>query len=123
METTQAVLRLLTHKETARAWLPASSEAIIVALSDDRVGDVLDRVVERGGVEVDTWVVMRKSKRSFHRMAVTPHDPDAVVETDDGPVSRNSEWGMLADYVELQGGRTLTVQTVPGFAFAEAAAV
>lgn len=122
LETTRGVMALLDRNEKAREWLPPSAQPVIVALKDDLVGDVLDRVTARYGIECDTWVLMRRARHRFHRVRVRSHGDD-VSEAPDGPVSRDAEWGMLVDYLDTQGGRALTVTAVPGFVFAEAALV
>lgn len=97
-----------------RDWLPHTETPVVVALADDTVGDVLERVrrYQDAGTS-DVWVVMRSSAKKFHRCAVSPTAAEDLRAAQDFPVSTQSEWGMLMDYVEHQDGK-VSMHLAPG---------
>lgn len=115
MLATRDFMELARTKPDFRDWLPTGDSPVVVALTDDTVGDVLKRVQryqESGTTEV--WVIMRSSAKKFHRCAVSPtatEDDERAAQ--DFPVSTESEWGMLLDYVSRQDGK-VSMHLAPG---------
>lgn len=120
---TQRVLARLRTEQPFREWLPTDDTPVLVVLHDDTVGFVLDHVArsarDESATAFDARVVMRSPDSLIHSTLVTVEGGE--VDTDQLPVAVDSEWGMLVEYVEMEG-RAFSLQTVSsGVTFAASA--
>ena len=116
MAAMQDLMSLLRAKPDFREYLAPGEAPVIIALPDDSVGNVLRQMGERSAASGETSyrVIMRlpkhrgEKRRSLHWFCVNATGINQSAADDEPvlPVSVDSEWRMLVDYLMLNPGPT-----------------
>lgn len=112
-------MRQIYDDRGLRRLIPTVSEGgpIIVALPDDRVGDVFAQIEAHAQDQVRV-IMSHASRRAFIIATFQRDESTAAPEDEPCPISVDSEYGMLMDLMEMNGGSLNLEAILPGVGFA-----